>query len=304
MGGFLSGFRYPWLAALFILRHPSLWPWCILPLLINVVLVLLLWHYSGIYSHKLVAAYVSDAPGWFWEALRNAAKVVAFFARIVVTLVSFVVVGTFAALPFNDLLSEQTDKLAGGWRDPRPFNPLRMGWELAITGAQEGKRMTMYLLLIIPLFLLSFIPVLAPFTFALKIIVTAMFFTTDYLSYPMERRGALLFRHKFMVTRRYFFASLGFGCAVTLLALVPLINFLFFPLAVVGGTLLFSDLVRSHGDDMRRGLPARFNPYGPPGVVVSGPVDEVVETRGQARRKEVVAPPPPPPPAPGAGPTG
>lgn len=271
VGGFASGFRYPLLAALYIVRHPSLWPWCILPVLINIILIVFLWNWTGDYSQRLLAAYVPTAEGWFWSAVRTTAQWLALLGRAVITLICFVVAGTFAALPFNDLLSEQTDKLAGGWRDPRPFSPARTAWELTITGLQEGKRMAMYLMLIVPLFVLTFIPVIAPFAFALKVMVTALFFTTDYLSYPMERRGALLFRDKFRLTRRYFFPSLGFGCAVTCIALIPIVNFMFFPLAVVGGTLLFSDLVRQHGDQMRHGLPQRFNPYGPPGHLAPTP---------------------------------
>lgn len=268
VSGFVSGFRYPLVAAFFIVRHPSLWPWCALPVIINVLVIVGLWMWTGHFSAELLAAYVTDAEGWFWEILRKAAALLVFLARVVITLIAFVLVGTMAALPFNDLLSEQTDKLAGGWVDDRPFSLRRTVAELTITGLQEVKRLTMFLLIIAPLFLLSFIPVFAPFTLTLKVIATAIFFTADYLSYPMERRGALLFRHKFLIARRYFIPSLGFGCAVTCLALIPLINFLFFPLAVVGGTLLFSDLARQHGDGMRVGLPDRFNPYGPPGTPV------------------------------------
>ncbi len=315
VGGFASGFRYPLVAAFYIIRHPSLWPWCILPILINIIVIVLLWIWTGRFSEHLVEAYVTDATGWFWEALRKGAEVLVFFARIVITLVAFVVVGSFAALPFNDLLSEQTDKIAGGWNDPRPFSPVRMTRDLAITGFQEGKRMVLYLSLVVPLFLLSFIPLFAPFTLILNVIVSAMFFTSDYLAYPMERRGALMFRDKFMIARRYFFPSLGFGCAVTLLALVPVINFIFFPLAVVGGTLLFNDLVRQYGDGLRVGLPARFNPYGPPGVISFPPAQGAARSSrttqpapAQPAPEQPAAPvqpppgpPPPPPPGPPAG---
>lgn len=285
--GFVSGFRYPAVAAFFILRHPSLWPWCVLPILINIVVILFLWSWTGDYSHQLLTAHVSDAPGWYWEALRMGAKVLAFIVRAIVTLVAFVVVGTIAAVPFNDFLSEQTDKLAGGWRDPRPFSLKRTAWELFITGIQEGKRMTLFLLIIIPLFAMSFIPVLAPFSFAAKLIVSAIFFTADYVSYPMERRGALLFRHKLLVARRYLFPSLGFGLAVTCIALIPVINFLFFPLAVVGGTLLFNDLVRQYGDSFRQGMPARFNPYGPPDLTPApaDPARTLPDQRRSRRRR-------------------
>ncbi len=281
VGGFASGFRYPLIAAFFILRHPTLWPWCIIPLLINTVAVIALWIWTGNYSSELLAAHLPAGEAWYWELLRKAAGFLAFVFRVIVTLVAFVIVGSLAALPFNDLLSEQTDKLAGGWNDPRPFSPRRMAWELMVTGVQEIKRMTIFIMIIVPLFALSFIPVLAPFTFAIKLIVTALFFTSDYISYPMERRGALLFRHKISVARRYIVPSLGFGLAVTCIALIPLINFLFFPLAVVGGTLLFNDLVRQYGDQFRVGLPPHFNPYGPPAY--SGDLSEVVRSNAGRR---------------------
>lgn len=284
--GFVSGFRYPAVAAFFILRHPSLWPWCVLPVIINIVVIVLLWGWTGDFSHQLLTTHVSDAPGWYWDWLRMGAKILAFIVRAIVTLVAFVVVGTIAAVPFNDFLSEQTDKLAGGWRDPRPFSLKRTAWELFITGIQEGKRMTLFLLIIIPLFAMSFIPVLAPFSFAAKLIVTALFFTADYVSYPMERRGALLFRHKLLVARRYLFPSLGFGLAVTCIALIPVVNFLFFPLAVVGGTLLFNDLVRQYGDNFRRGMPERFNPYGPPGMASpAAPAPRAIPENHHSRRR-------------------
>ncbi len=296
--GFAGGFRYPLVAGLFIMRHPSLWPWCIVPVIINIIVLVLVWNWTGDYSAQLLASYVTDAAGWFWDWVRKGAGVVAFVGRVIVSLVAFVVVGTFAALPFNDLLSEKTDRLAGGWTDPRPFSLPRTVWELTVTGMQEGKRMTLFLMIIIPLFALSFIPVLAPFALVLKLIVTALFFTSDYLSYPMERRGALLFRHKFLIARRYFFPSLGFGMAVTCLALVPIVNFMFFPLAVVGGTLLFSDLVRQHGDNLRRGMPPRFNPYGPPVTPGHRPARQSQRRRSQGRIDAPAAPaiPPPPPP--------
>src|SRR5688572_4588930 len=93
VGGFASGFRYPLVAALFILRHPTLWPWCILPVLINIIVLVLVWMWTGTYSDQLLDAYVTDASGWFWEAVRKSAQILALLGRVVVTLVAFVVVG-------------------------------------------------------------------------------------------------------------------------------------------------------------------------------------------------------------------
>jgi uncharacterized protein involved in cysteine biosynthesis len=86
------------------------------------------------------------------------------------------------------------------------------------------------------------VPVLTPFTTAAQLFLAAMFFAVDYLSYPLERRGVLLARDKKAFANNHFGASLGFGAMMTLIALIPFVNFLFLPLGVVGGTLLFADL--------------------------------------------------------------
>lgn len=296
VSGFAGGFRYPLIAAFFIIRHASLWPWCIIPVLINIVVLYFFWGWTGSFSNQLLQTYITDDPGWWWEILRKGAWALAFFLRLIVTVLAFVIVGSLIAVPFNDLLSEQTDKLASGWKDPRPFSAARTARELTITGFQEIKRMALFLAIIIPLFALEFIPLLAPFALAIKLTVTALFFTSDYISYPMERRGALLFRHKFMIARRYLFPSLGFGLAVTCIAFIPIVNFLFFPLAVVGGTLLFGDLLRQHGSHFSDGLPIYFNPDGPPGTPKT-----IIKPTPSAPRpdpKPAPAPPPPPPPPP------
>jgi uncharacterized protein involved in cysteine biosynthesis len=111
-----------------------------------------------------------------------------------------------------------------------------------VTLAQEGKRLIGYGILAALLFALSFIPVLTPFTTAAQLFLASMFFAVDYLSYPLERRGVLLVRDKKAFARLHFGASLGFGATMTLIAFIPLVNFLFLPLGVVGGTLLFADL--------------------------------------------------------------
>jgi hypothetical protein len=95
----------------------------------------------------------------------------------------------------------------------------------------------------------------------LKLLTTAMFFATDYLSYPLERRGALLFKDKMRFARKVTPISLGFGCAITIIFLIPFVNFVFFPLAVVGGTLLFADLIESEPWRLAEGMPETFQKH-------------------------------------------
>jgi uncharacterized protein involved in cysteine biosynthesis len=103
--------------------------------------------------------------------------------------------------------------------------------------------MAIYLGLMLVLFVASFFPVVAPATTAAQIATSSAFFALDYLAYPLERRGQLLLSQKFAFTRRHLAPSLGFGLTMTLIGLVPLVNFVFIPLGVVGGTLLFAEIM-------------------------------------------------------------
>lgn len=241
--GFAQGLQYPIKAIVFILKSPSLWPWCIIPLIINVTVLWFSWSWLTNYSNDYINAYTSSTGFWA-SVLRYALVVVAFVIRVLAVVIMFIIVGSIAALPFNDFLSEKTDKLANNWVDPNPFNTLVFVKNLLVTLLQEIKRISIFLLILMPLFFVSFIPIIAPFAIAVKLLVTAMFFATDYLSYPLERRGTLLFKDKMRFAKTYSHISIGFGLAVTCIALIPLVNFLLFPLAVVGGTLMYGDLER------------------------------------------------------------
>lgn len=241
-----DGIFYPMKALVFIIRHPSVWPWCIVPVLINIAVLYFSWGWLTDFLGSIFGSYF--AGDRWWEAgLRYVMSFLSFMIRIAAMLILFIIVGTVAALPFNDFLSEQTDKIANKWLDPLPFSFRRFIKALIITLIQEVKRLSVYLIIITPLFLLSFIPILAPFTLVIKLLITALFFATDFLSYPLERRGVLLFRDKMKFARQYGAVSIGFGLGVTCMAMIPLINFLLFPLAVVGGTLMFGDLMRQNG---------------------------------------------------------
>jgi CysZ protein len=255
VGGFFSGAHYPLRAGLFIISHPSLWPYCIIPLIINIALVVGLVIWMDRYTETWFAHHLADT-GWFMHALRTVAKWLSVLAVIVGALVAFVIVGSMASLPFNDLLSERTDKIVTGWRDTKSIGWGKKAWQLFTTVVQEGKRLSIYGILAALLFILSFIPPLTPFTTAAQLFLAAMFFAVDYLSYPLERRGVYLARDKKAFAHSHFGASLGFGATMTLIALVPFVNFLFLPLGVVGGTLLFADLAKQRNVKLPNTSPA------------------------------------------------
>lgn len=240
---YVGAMRFPFAALLFILRHPSVWPWCILPILINAVMVLLVWHWTGHYADHWMKGHL-QGDQWWWQSARWIVAAFILIARLLLALAAFVVVGNVAAVPFNDLLSERVDILLG-WGDERRLTLRRRIVELACTALQELKRVALFIGISSGLLVMSLTGVLTIVTAPLQILVSAEFFALDYLSFPLERRGMLLLERKIGFTRDHALRCLGFGTAMTVIGIVPLVNFFFIPLGVVGGTLLHAEIQRT-----------------------------------------------------------
>jgi CysZ protein len=241
---YISALPYPLRAVGFILRHPSLWPYCLIPLIINVVVLWLAWRWTGSVADQWLATHLQES-GWVWQSLRWATGALLIVARVIITLILMVVIGNAAAVPFNDFLSERVDVLLG-WRDERNLPFGRKLAELAITVLQELKRISLFLAISAALLIMSFTGALAPLAAPLQLLVAAEFFALDYLSFPLERRGTLLLGQKIAFTREHAARCLGFGTAMAAVGVIPIVNFLFIPLGVVGGTLLHGDIQRMH----------------------------------------------------------
>ncbi|MCX7019270.1 MAG: EI24 domain-containing protein [bacterium] len=241
--GFMSGVFSPFRAVLFIAAHPSLWPWCVAPLLINIAVVLLVWHWTGALAEEWLRNVPRDA-GWWHATLRYGALIVAALLRLVLALASLVIIGNVASVPFNDFLSERTDYLLG-WRTGAPSGWRRRIALLLYALLQELKRMALYIVVMASLFMMSFIAPLAPITIAAQFIVSAAFFALDYTSYSLERRGVIALGGKLRFALGRWPPCLGFGAVMTVMALVPVVNFLFIPVGVAAGTMLMRRLEES-----------------------------------------------------------
>ncbi|MBI5547036.1 MAG: EI24 domain-containing protein [Deltaproteobacteria bacterium] len=95
------------------------------------------------------------------------------------------------------------------------------------------------------LLLLLLIPgVGGPLWTVLSWLWTALWATAAYLDVPMARH-LYPFSHEAAALKRRTGVCLGFGAAVALMLWVPLLNFFFVPVAIVGSTLLFRGRVAS-----------------------------------------------------------
>jgi CysZ protein len=209
-----------------------------LPLLINSVLFGAgIWWSAG-QLERLDQAVQHRLPGWLawlhwllWPLFILMALVVVFYA--------FTVLANVIAAPFNGLLAARVEKLANpGSAPPRP--PIEPTWkELALSPLRELNKLLYFIGWAIPLLLLSFAPIVNVAAPVLWVLLSAWMLALEYADYPLGQRG-LTFREQRRLLRRHWPLTLGFGGMTLLLTLIPLLNFLAMPAAVIGATLMWA----------------------------------------------------------------
>jgi CysZ protein len=229
----------------------------ILPVVLAGLLVAVLLGLLVANLDRLADALTPFADRWDESArtlVRVGAGLALLLGSVAVLVVSFTVIAQIIGQPFYERISDRVEHQLGAppagadapwWRSfPRASleSALLLGLTLACT---------------VPLFLLGLFPVLGQTVVpVLQALVGGFFLAVELLAIPLERRGVhLAGRLRFVWRHRG--QTLGFGITAFLLFLVPLMNVLAMPGAVVGATLLVR---RLRGEPVLSGGPA-----GPPG---------------------------------------
>ena len=234
IGTFGSGFSYL-LRGLALIGKPGVKRFVIVPLLINISIFLLLFWLAGSYFTELLAYFQSFLPDW----LHWLGNILWIFFALLAGLFMFFTFSFFSNLvgaPFNGYLAAAVEKQITGHAPPGSGRSLFQ--DITVTLFNELKKWGYYLLWAIPLFILSFfLPPLAPFIW---FIFGAWMFSVEYLDYPMGNRGLTFTRiRRSIATQRTL--TLGYGSAVTIATLIPLLNFIVMPIAVAGATAMCVD---------------------------------------------------------------
>ena len=236
---FLRAGGAPLRALSFLARHKRLWPLAAAPFFLNLALFALAFWLSYTYLGGWVRGLLPAGEGWWWAALLYLLLVLLVLALLALEIYLFAVVGRVISEPFLELLTRRTEALATG-------NPPGAGWvdsglwrDVLRVLRQSMMRLVIYLGVMLPLLLLNFIPGLGGMVYAgLAWLVTAYFLALEFMDYPLDRRGLSL-KEKSRYVRGLGLGWLGFGSAVLVIGLVPVINFTLLPLAAVGGTLVY-----------------------------------------------------------------
>jgi CysZ protein len=212
----------------------------LLPLLVNVLmfaigLAVLIFFVSG-----WMDGIVSWLPSWLsgitwvlWVLFILLFGVAVFFG--------FNLLANFIAAPFNGLLAEKVQLHLTG----QDLGESGLGAIMASIPRSLGReisKLTYYLPRLLVLLVLSafslFIPVLNVIVALLWLVFGAWMMVIQYIDYPMDNNGL-----SFLAMRRSLnqqrLLHLGFGGGVSILLMIPLLNFFAMPIAVAGATALY-----------------------------------------------------------------
>lgn len=228
-----------------MLNTPGLRTFVLIPLLVNIVLFVgAIWLLVDQFD-VWVGYWMNQLPGWmsFLDWL-----LWPMFAGLVLILVyySFNIVANFIAAPFNGLLAEKVElRLRGkidsadSWQELLKMVPQALGREIA--------KLRYYLPRFLLILVLTFIPgvnLLAPL---LWFLFGAWMMAIQYCDYPMDNNRVSFGQMKLLL-KSHRMTALGFGGLVQLGMLIPVINLILMPTAVVGATIYWVEEYAEHPD--------------------------------------------------------
>jgi CysZ protein len=219
----------------------------LIPLLINILLFSAIIWFSANQFDSLMTWLMPELPEWlqflewlFWILFAISASLILFF--------TFTLLANLVGAPFNGLLAEvvelhltgQSSDNDGGWK--------KMLVEIGPTMVDEVKKLVYMVTWSIPFLLLFLVPVInviAPFTW---LAFSAWMLTIEYADYPMGNHGIRSAEQKKLLGKKRFL-TLGFGSAVTIATMTPILNFLVMPASVAGATMMWVKQLKNLHED-------------------------------------------------------
>jgi CysZ protein len=230
------------------LTKPGIRQYVVIPLLINtLVFTGALWWATTALA-PLIGGWVEAATAWLPDWLNWLASILVALlwlifgaGALVAVFYTFSTIANLLASPFNGLLAEKVEHLHTGTVSDTGISIWR---EIAVAPAQEIRKMLYFLVWAIPFLILFLIPginIAAPFLWAA---FSAWMLSLQYVDYPLGNRGLRFVEQRAMM-RNNRQLSLGFGAVVLVLTMIPVVNFVAMPAAVIGATYLALDHLRN-----------------------------------------------------------
>lgn len=238
----ISGIGY-FFQGLSLIFKPGIRQWVLIPLLINIILfsalIYFAWLYFPVASEFFMAQVQGYLPDWAWLADLMRWLMLPLFIVLALTVIffGFTFLGNLIAGPFNGLLSVAVEKhLTGETPVDASSGSLFQGIISAMT--ESIGKLFYYVKWAIALLIISFIPIINIASPILWFLFVAWIICLEYADVALGRNNYnFSAQRKLLAEKRML--SLGFGSTVTLVMLIPVINFFVMPTAVAGVTAMW-----------------------------------------------------------------
>jgi len=203
--------------------------------MLGLLFVLMLLLVGGVFglTDYLASLWLPEGDAWYWQLLGYLVWIIATLLAAFTGIVTFTAVASAAAAPWLDVLAARTEKLHG-----QAGQESGKSWALQIVEALGNSVRPLLGLLAFGAvaLLLLIVPVIGQVAATLIWGYAGIrFLNYELMDTPASRRGWAFAERKGAIRSRQFF-WLGFGGLAMALMLVPLLNLLVLPAAVVGLT--------------------------------------------------------------------
>ena len=228
-----------------MLKHPKIRLFVIVPLIIN-ILLMFSFLFAGIhYAKELIAELISFLPAWLaW--LSWLLWLVFSISFLLFFIYAFTIISNIISAPFNALLSEKVAILQG--HNP-PSAKMTLTDTLQDVPRSVG-RACRSLFYFIPralvCLILLFIPLVQIIVPVLWFLLNAWMMSVQYMDYPMDNNKVSFSKMlKLLNQKRTEYFSLG-SC-ILLATMIPIVNLIVMPAAVIAATLFYNEHYMKEG---------------------------------------------------------
>ena len=235
----INGFFLPF-AGLRLIFSPGLRRFVMIPLLLNVLIFAALAYFGGIYFESFMDRWL---PSHSWlEFLRWILWLLFAIAYALALFYGFTMIANLIASPFNGILAAKIEERLTGSQPAAADESVMKAVPSAVAG--ELNKILYLISRAIPMLLLFLIPGINILVTVAWVVFGFWFLAIEYGDYPMGNH-AIRPKAQRVHLRQRRFKSLAFGAGVTVMMLIPVLQFAAMPAAVAGATRFWVDDLQS-----------------------------------------------------------
>lgn len=227
--------------ALPLLTRPGIKSYVFIPLLINILIFSVGIYFGFLYFDDYMERALDTSNMWGWvaslvEMFKPILYVLFALTLLVAVFYTFSILANLIAAPFNSLLAEAAEKYLTGSKIQDSGGLKQLMKDIVPTVMMEMRKLLYMIFWSIPFLILLFvIPIFGPFIWFL---FTAWMMSLQYMDYPMGNHK-LKFKQQRGLQSKSRLLALGFGGMTMGASMIPLVNFIVMPTAVIAATILW-----------------------------------------------------------------